>query len=168
MPTTIRLTRMGRLKAPFYRLIVVDSRNRRDSDYIENLGIYNPLPAEYQLELNGDRAIHWLEQGATMSETARSLMRQEGILFRWHLQKQGVDAATIEEQVSAFRAQRHKAVSARVDKRAVARQDRLKAEADAATKARKSAEIAAAKASEDAVAEAVVESSDAGAGTSES
>jgi small subunit ribosomal protein S16 len=150
---------MGRLKAPFYRLVVVDSRSRRDSDYIENLGIYNPLPAEYQLELNGDRAIHWLEQGAQMSETARSLMRQEGILLRWHLQKQGVDAATIETQVSAFRGKRETAVSARLDRRSGEREARLKAEADAAAKAKRQAETAAAEASQQALSDAVVESS---------
>lgn len=162
MATTIRLTRMGRMKAPFYRLVVVDSRTRRDGDYIENLGIYNPLPAEYQLELNAERAIHWLSQGAQMSETARSLMRQEGILFRWHLMKQGLDESTIDAKVEEFRSSRHKAVAARVDKRAAEQQAALKAEAAAAEKARKDAEAAAAKSAQDQVAEAAAESASEG------
>lgn len=160
MATTIRLTRMGRMKAPFYRLVVVDSRSRRDGDYIEKLGTYNPLPAEYQLELDADRAIHWLSKGAQMSETARSLMRQEGVLFRWHMMKQGLDEATIAAKVEEFRNSRHKAVAARVDKRAAERQAELKAEADAAVKARKDAEAAVAKAAEDELAEAAAESAD--------
>ena len=167
MATTIRLTRMGRLKAPFYRLVVVDSRTRRDGAYIENLGIYNPLPSEYKLELNTDRVLHWLEEGAQVSETARSLMRQEGILLRWHLQKQGVEPEAIENQVSSFRGKRQNAVSARVDRRSSERVQRIQSETEAATKARKQAESAAAKASEESVAEAVVESADSGE-TSES
>lgn len=108
MSTTIRLTRMGRRKRPYYRLVVVDSRTRRDGAFIENLGIYNPIPQFHECDLNAERAIHWLEQGADVSETARSLLRNEGILFRWHLQKTGVSAEEIDQKVEEFRAHRSK------------------------------------------------------------
>ena len=73
MATTIRLTRMGRKQAPFYRIVVCDSRTRRDGDYIESLGYYNPMPDAYQLEVDHDKAVDWLGKGAQPTDTAKSL-----------------------------------------------------------------------------------------------
>ena len=106
MATTIRLTRMGRKQAPFYRVVVCDSRTRRDGDYIESLGYYNPMPDAYQLEVDHGKAIDWLAKGAQPTDTAKSLLRNEGVLLRWHLMKSGVDTEDIESQVEQFRARR--------------------------------------------------------------
>ena len=106
MATTIRLTRMGRKQAPFYRIVVCDSRTRRDGDYIESLGYYNPMPDAYQLEVDHDRAIDWLGKGAQPTDTARSLLRNEGVLYRWHLLKSGTAEADIDAQVEQYRARR--------------------------------------------------------------
>jgi small subunit ribosomal protein S16 len=86
----IRLTRMGSMKRPCYRLVVMDSRTRRDGRYTENLGVYQPVPSTYLLELNEERILHWLGQGAQMSGTAENLIRQKGILEKHQLLKEGV------------------------------------------------------------------------------
>jgi small subunit ribosomal protein S16 len=113
MPATIRLTRMGRKKRPFYRVVVVDSRARRDGDYIEKLGYYNPFTTPYEVQLDHDKAVDWLARGAGMSETARALLRNEGVLYRWHLQKSGSSIEEIETKVEEFRTRRGAKVEAR-------------------------------------------------------
>ena len=95
MATTIRLTRMGRKKRPFYRLVVLDSRKRRDGAYLANLGYYNPFTEPHEIEIHADEIIEWMGKGATVSETAKSLLRNEGVLYRFSLVKQGLDPAKI-------------------------------------------------------------------------
>jgi len=84
MGVAIRLTRMGRLNSPYYRLVVADSRFPRDGRFIEIIGHYQPLRKETQLEINETRALHWLNVGAQPSDTARSLLRKKGIMEKWH------------------------------------------------------------------------------------
>jgi small subunit ribosomal protein S16 len=106
MATSIRLTRLGRKQAPFYRLVVCDSRTRRDGSYIESLGYYNPMPDAYQLEVDHGRAIDWLVKGAQPTDTAKSLLRTEGVLYRWHLMKNGAEAGEVDAQVEEYRTRR--------------------------------------------------------------
>ena len=74
---TIRLTRGGAKKRPFYHIVVTDSRNRRDGRYIERLGYYNPLAedSEFGLKVDADRAAHWMSQGAKPSERVSQLLK---------------------------------------------------------------------------------------------
>jgi small subunit ribosomal protein S16 len=76
---TIRLSRGGAKKRPFYHVVVTDSRNRRDGRYIERVGFFNPLAkgAEVRLRLNQERLQYWLSQGAQTSERVASLMKQQ-------------------------------------------------------------------------------------------
>jgi small subunit ribosomal protein S16 len=76
---TIRLSRAGAKKRPFYHLVVTDNRNRRDGRYIERLGFFNPLAraGEVRLNFNRERLDYWLSQGAQISERVASLMRQQ-------------------------------------------------------------------------------------------
>ncbi|MDR2904870.1 MAG: 30S ribosomal protein S16 [Helicobacteraceae bacterium] len=67
--TVIRLTRLGKKKQPFYRIVVTDSRKRRDSGFVEILGFYNPMNEEKTLKLDADRYKYWLGVGAKPSET---------------------------------------------------------------------------------------------------
>ncbi len=71
--TTIRMTRMGRKKKPFYRLVVTDSRKRRDGGWIESIGHYNPVSAEKVLVIDTERLNYWLSVGAQMSDTVKKL-----------------------------------------------------------------------------------------------
>jgi small subunit ribosomal protein S16 len=147
MATTIRLTRMGRKQAPFYRLVVCDSRTRRDGSYIESLGYYNPMPAAFQLEVDHGRAIDWLVKGAQPTDTARSLLRTEGVLYRWHLMKTGSAAAEIDAQVEEYRVRRVKETEA-IKSRSVAAVTAAKQAREDAATAKQDAKIAAAEASE--------------------
>ncbi len=162
MATTIRLTRMGRKKRPFYRMVVLDSRKRRDGAYLANLGYYNPFCDPHEVELHADEIISWLGKGAQMSETARALLRAEGVLYRWSLVKSGMEEAEIATKVEEFRTasedRKKRMVEAAVAKKAAAAkalEDAARAEAEEA--AAKAAEEAAAKAAEEAAAQAEAE-----------
>ncbi len=76
----IRLTRKGARNAPFYRVVVADSRSPRDGRFIESLGYYDPTENPQIVSLNTERARHWLDLGAEPSGTVKSLFRQQGIL----------------------------------------------------------------------------------------
>ena len=73
MATVIRLTRMGRKKKPFYRVVVTDSRMRRDGGWIESIGYYNPLTQPATIKINTERRAYWKGVGAKMSERVEKL-----------------------------------------------------------------------------------------------
>ncbi len=75
----IRLTRLGSKKRPFYRVIVADSRVRRDGPFLEILGTYNPLPNPSEIKIDTDRAKHWLGLGAQPTSTAKKLLKIAGV-----------------------------------------------------------------------------------------
>jgi small subunit ribosomal protein S16 len=76
---TIRLSRGGAKKRPFYHVVVTDSRNRRDGRYIERVGFFNPIAkgGEVRLKLDQERLQYWLSQGAQTSERVASLIKQQ-------------------------------------------------------------------------------------------
>lgn len=100
MALKIRLTRRGSTHRPFYRLVVADSRTRRDGRVVDTLGYYNPLPATPEVKIEGGRALGWLQKGAAPSETARTLLKQTGIWQRFQLLKQGKSEEEAEAEVS--------------------------------------------------------------------
>ena len=71
--TVIRLTRMGRNKKPFYRIVVTDSRKRRDSGWIESIGYFNPVTEPKVLKIDEERYNYWLSVGAKPSEKVKKL-----------------------------------------------------------------------------------------------
>ncbi len=89
----IRLARVGRKKAPFYRLVVADSHKSRDGRFIEIIGVYHPLRTEPNFRVDEDRALHWLRVGAQPSDTVRSIFKKLGILRRFHEEKVAARAA---------------------------------------------------------------------------
>lgn len=80
MAVKIRLRRMGAKKAPFYRIVVADSRSPRDGRFIEEIGYYDPLKDPVVISVNEERALDWLSKGARASETVRSLFNKAGVL----------------------------------------------------------------------------------------
>lgn len=76
----IRLRRMGAKKAPFYRIVVADSRYPRDGRFIEEIGIYNPITNPSELKVDVDRAQAWIKTGAQPTETVRDLLKKAGAL----------------------------------------------------------------------------------------
>jgi small subunit ribosomal protein S16 len=79
MTTRIRLRRMGSNKRPFFRVVVADQRSPRDGRFIENIGKYHPLDDPSVIEIDQDRALHWLQVGAQPSSQVRNLMQKIGI-----------------------------------------------------------------------------------------
>ena len=75
MAVTLRLTRAGGKKAPFYRVVAADSRAPRDGRFIEQIGIYDPLRTPAEIKLKSDRIDHWLSVGAQPSQTVGELIR---------------------------------------------------------------------------------------------
>ena len=73
------MSRQGKKKAPFYRLVVADSRSPRDGKFIELIGTYNPMTEPAAVTINEERALYWLKEGALPSDTARGLLKKQGI-----------------------------------------------------------------------------------------
>lgn len=74
MATVIRLTRQGRKKRPFYRIVVTDSRKRRDGGWIESIGYYNPITEPAEIKIQSDRFDYWKSVGAKPSETVEKIL----------------------------------------------------------------------------------------------
>ena len=79
MAAKIRLARAGTKKRPFYRLVVTDSRNKRDGRFLELLGTYDPRVKPVEISLKVDRIKHWLSFGVQKSDTAARIIRQHGL-----------------------------------------------------------------------------------------
>ncbi|MBE6627421.1 MAG: 30S ribosomal protein S16 [Clostridia bacterium] len=80
MAVKMRLRRMGAKKAPFYRVIVADSRSPRDGRFIEEIGYYNPLTNPAEIKIDAEKAKKWLGNGAQPTETVKSLLKKSGIV----------------------------------------------------------------------------------------
>lgn len=80
MAVKMRLRRMGAKKAPFYRIVVADSRFPRDGRSIEELGYYNPMQDPPVLQIDGEKAKEWIAKGAQPTDTVRDLLKKNGIL----------------------------------------------------------------------------------------
>ena len=118
MATKIRLKRIGRRNRPFYRLIVIDSRKRRDGAAIEQVGWYNPIDANNSYEINNERILHWLGEGAIPSNAVKKIMKNEGLALRWHLMQQGVDEKEIEKEIKKWELNRENVLASREAKQA--------------------------------------------------
>ena len=83
MAVKLRLMRMGAKKRPFYRIVATDSRSRRDGEYLELIGTYNPISSEKDVKINEEVALKWLNNGAIPSDTVRSLFKDAGIMKKF-------------------------------------------------------------------------------------
>ena len=80
MAVKIRLRRMGAKKAPFYRIVVADSRYPRDGRFIEQIGHYNPMTDPAEIVIDGEKATQWIKNGAQPTETVRALLKKQNII----------------------------------------------------------------------------------------
>jgi small subunit ribosomal protein S16 len=78
MAVKIRLARYGAKKRPFYRIVIADSESPRDGKFLENVGTYNPLLEPAEINLKPERIQYWIAQGATPTDTVKSILRKEG------------------------------------------------------------------------------------------
>ena len=77
---TMRLSRIGSKKRPFYRIVVIEKRRARNGRFLEVVGQYNPIATPAQVEINAERAQYWLSKGAAPSETVRSILRKKELV----------------------------------------------------------------------------------------
>lgn len=80
MAVKIRLRRMGAKKAPFYRVVVADSRYPRDGRFIEEIGTYNPMTEPAEIKIDAEKAKKWVSNGAQSTDTVKNILKKEGIL----------------------------------------------------------------------------------------
>ena len=80
MAVKIRLRRMGQKKAPFYRIVVADSRSPRDGRFIEQIGHYDPMTDPATVEIDAEKAAQWIKNGAQPTETVRALLKKQNII----------------------------------------------------------------------------------------
>ncbi|MEG1524042.1 MAG: 30S ribosomal protein S16 [Clostridia bacterium] len=76
----IRLRRMGAKKAPYYRIVVADSRSPRNGAFVEEIGYYNPISNPVELKINNEHAAEWIKNGAQPTETVRALLKKSGAI----------------------------------------------------------------------------------------
>jgi small subunit ribosomal protein S16 len=96
MAVKIRLARKGRKKLAFYHIVVADSRSPRDGRYIEKIGSYNPVTNPATIELDFDKALGWLQNGALPTDTCRAILSYKGVLMKKHL-LEGVKKGAFDE-----------------------------------------------------------------------
>lgn len=89
MAVKMRLKRMGAKKAPFYRVVVADSRSPRDGKFIELIGTYNPLTTPAEIKINEELALAWLAKGAIPTDTVKNILSKAGIMKKYHDSKLG-------------------------------------------------------------------------------
>lgn len=166
MPVRIRLARHGRKRNAYYHIIAADSRAPRDGKFIERLGSYNPNTNPATIELNFDRALQWLQNGAQPSDTAKSILSYQGVLMKKHLlegvKKGAFDEAAAEKKFEAWMADKQSKIQAKVDKLKSDKSSSLKSRLEAEKKvneerAKAQAEKSAALAKEAAAAKAEAE-----------
>lgn len=143
MAVRIRLKRMGKIHAPFYRVVVVDSRKKRDGRVIEEIGTYDPMPNPSKINVVSDRAQYWLGVGAQPSDTVRKLLVLTGDIAKFNGKEDAVSRVEIaevdrdkavEEAIAAAEAtaEKSKAKAAEEKAKAEAANDDAQAAADAA------------------------------------
>jgi small subunit ribosomal protein S16 len=136
MPTRIRLQRKGKKGKPFYHLVVADQRSPRDGKYIERIGAYDPNRNPALVEVDQDKAVAWLQQGAQPSDTARAILSYTGVVYRNHLQngvkKGAFDQAEAERRFEAWKGEKNAKIEAKrtglVDNAEKSYKDRVAAE----------------------------------------
>ncbi|MBK9334248.1 MAG: 30S ribosomal protein S16 [Ignavibacteria bacterium] len=90
---------MGKRHYPIYKIVAADSRFPRDGRFIESVGLYNPNIQPMEVSLDESRVLYWLNVGAQPTDTVRSLLRNEGVMLKFHLTKKGKEAGEIETEV---------------------------------------------------------------------
>lgn len=97
MPVKIRLARFGKKGNPFYHIVVADGRAPRDGRFIERIGSYNPTTNPASIEINFDRALTWLSNGAQPTDTCRAILSYKGVMFKKHLNEGVLKGALTQE-----------------------------------------------------------------------
>ncbi len=87
MAVKLRLQRFGSTKSPFYRVVVADSKHKRDGRYLEILGTYDPKQTPSLVELDETRALEWLKKGAQPTDTVKNILNKKGVIAKYRQDK---------------------------------------------------------------------------------
>jgi len=159
MATKIRLQRHGRKSRPIFHIVVADHRSKRDGAFIEKLGIYNPNTNPATIDLNFERALHWVQTGAQPSDTARAILKYKGVAMKKHLldgvKKGAFSLEQAEEKFMNWLQEKENAVANKRDNLSKAKHEALSKQIDA-EKEVSSKRLAAKAAAEAPVVEEVV------------
>ena len=135
MATKIRLQRRGRKSYAFYSIVIADSRAPRDGKFTEKIGTYNPNTNPATVEINFERALWWVNNGATPTDTVRSILSREGVYMMKHLQggvkKGAFDEATAQAKFEAWKSEKASALNGIKSKNEQAKRDDKKARLEA-------------------------------------
>ena len=126
MATKIRLKRIGRRNRPFYRMVVMDSRSRRDGAAIEQLGWYNPIDLDHSFSLKEDRILYWLKEGAQTTDATHKLLKRAGLAHKWHLMNQGLDTTQVEKEMQKWKLNQDEVLKSRLIKESKVDADNIK------------------------------------------
>lgn len=116
----MRLSRKGRSKAPFYHIVIADSRAPRDGKFIEKIGTYNPMTKPATIDIDREAAYDWLVKGAQPTDTVKAILRFKGVYYKKHLMRGLNKGALTQDQVDTMLASwidaKESKIQARVDK----------------------------------------------------
>jgi len=101
MPTKMRLQRFGKKRKPFYHIVIADGRAPRDGKFIEKIGTYNPVHNPAVIDLDFDKAVQWLNNGAQPTDTVRAILSYKGVLYKHHLLRGVAKGALTEAEAEA-------------------------------------------------------------------
>tara|TARA_B100000809_G_scaffold246466_1_gene274467 strand:- start:2044 stop:2727 length:684 start_codon:yes stop_codon:yes gene_type:complete len=136
MPTKIRLQRHGKKRYAYYHVVVADARAPRDGKFIEKLGTYNPNENPARIDIDFDRSLHWVKEGAQPTDTVRALLSYKGIMHKDHLDRGVIKGALTQDQAD----KKFEAWMTEKESKVVGKKDGLAKAADADSKARLAAE----------------------------
>ena len=164
MPVKIRLARRGRKKRAMYDVVVADGRAPRDGRFIEKIGTYNPNTDPASINLDSERAFHWVMEGAQPTDTVRAMLSYRGVMYRKHLQlgvnKGAITQEDADKKLEEWIAAKESKIQGKVESLTKSRADEKKARLDAEAKvnqARLDAQLAKKKEEEAALAAEVAE-----------
>lgn len=136
----IRLARRGRRKLATYDVVVADARAPRDGRFIEKLGTYNPLTNPAKIDINDERAFHWVMNGAQPTDTVKAMLSYRGILLRKHLQigvlKGAITQDVADSRLADWLQNKEASLQAKRDKLSQSKEEKAKARKAAETKVR--------------------------------
>ena len=163
MSVKIRLQRHGKKGKPFYWVVAADARAKRDGRYLEKIGTYNPNVNPAIIDLDVDKAVEWLQNGAQPTDTARAILSYKGAMLKNHLaggvRKGALTEEQAEEKFKAWLEEKENKVSTKEEKLAKAKAE-AEAKALEAEKAVNEARIAAAQPEEEVAEETTEETSE--------
>ncbi len=164
MPVKIRLARRGRKKRAMYDVVVADGRAPRDGRFIEKIGTYNPNTDPASINLDSERAFHWVMEGAQPTDTVRAMLSYRGVMYRKHLQlgvnKGAITQEEADKKLADWIAAKESKIQGKVESLTKSRADEKKARLEAEAKvnqARLDAQLAKKKEEEAALAAEVAE-----------